>query len=451
MGQNKGHSPGFTIVELLIVIVVIGILAAITIVAYNGIQQQAIGTVLKSDLNTSVSQLAIDNTTNGTYPVSAAAANSGQGLKASPGTTYQYTYDPTDNSYCLSATSSRNGVPGYHVDSTDGSIQNGVCSGDISPGSTLVINQGNVSTFAGSTYGLADGKGAAAQFPEVQGVAVSSTGIVYVTENGNRVRQITSDGTVTTLAGSTTAGFANGSGVAAQFNSLRGIAIDSAGMIYVADSSNNRIRKITPSGTVTTYAGIGDCSDGICSPQSIAIDSSGTMYVANGNNTIYKISSGGTITFLAGTGSSGYANGPGSSAQFNGPAGIAVDTSGNAYVADLFNNRIRKIAPDGTVSTFAGSGAGGYANGAGTNAQFNNPDAVAISSSGMIYVGDGGQYIRKITPTGIVTTLAGSGTYGNLDGSASVAQFEYPSGIAVDATGVLYVADQNNCLIRKIQ
>ncbi len=279
---------------------------------------------------------------------------------------------------------------------------------------------------------------------------------------------ITTTGTVTTFAGSGAAGFGNGTGTSATFSNPNGVTVDAAGNVYVADQANNSIRKITSAGTVTTLSGNGNSGRtnsaiGVSAlyngPTGVAVDAVGAaVYVADyGNNEIRKIitaagTTNGTVTVFAGsaTGLTGKADGTGTAAFFNGPAGVAVDATGNVYVADFNNNLIRKITAAGVLTTLAGSTAG-KANGTGTAASFNGPRGVAVDVAGNVYVADANNnLIRKITPAGVVTTLAGNGSIGNADGAGTAASFYYPAGIAVDAAGNVYVADANNNLIRKI-
>ena len=331
-------------------------------------------------------------------------------------------------------------------------------------------NQGVVTTLAGSTQGFADGTSSAAQFSYPQGVAVDSSGTVYVADTYNHgIRKITPAGVVTTLAGSGTAGFDDRTGSNALFNKPFGVAVDSTGTVYVADTYNHRIRKITPAGVVTTLAGYSTYGfvDGTGSaarfkyPEGVAVDSAGTVYVADqGNNRIRKITPAGVVTTLAGpdvnvpvSSSDGFADGTGSAARFNSPHGVAVDSASTVYVADGLNNRIRKITPAGVVTTLAGDSATGSADGMGGAARFNNPRGVAVDSSGTVYVADTGNNhrIRKITPAGVVTTLAGSGAIGFADGTGTAATFNWPYGVAVDSAGTVYVADKSNHRVRKIQ
>lgn len=272
--------------------------------------------------------------------------------------------------------------------------------------------------------------------------------------------------TISTLAGTGLFGYVDGVGAAAQFNQPIGLAVDAAGNVYVADFENHRIRKVTPTGTVTTLAGDGTAgfADGngtaakFLGPRDIDVDASGNLYIADAfNNRIRKITPTGTVSTIAGDGTRGSADGNGVSAQFDGPSGIAVDAAGNMYVADNINHRIRKITPTGTVSTLAGdtSTVGsslGFTDGVGTAARFNDPAGIALDAGGNIYVADeDNNRIRKITPDGTVSTVAGATLQGFTNGNSTTARFHSPSGIAVDAAGTIYVGERQNHSIRKIQ
>ncbi len=267
-------------------------------------------------------------------------------------------------------------------------------------------------------------------------------------------------GTFAGLAGAN--GSADGTGSAARFSNPIGVAVDSAGNVYVADIVNDTIRKITPTGVVTTLAGLAGASgstDGTGSaarfnaPQNVTVDSAGNVYVADAlNHTIRKITSAGVVTTLAGlAGTSGSADGTGSAARFKFPYGVAGDSAGNVYVGDTGNNTIRKITSTGVVTTLAGlAGTSGSADGTGSGARFHQPESLAVDSAGNIYVADSiNNTVRKITSAGVVTTLAGlAGTSGSADGSGSAARFNAPSGVAVDSAGSVYVADFGNDTIR---
>jgi hypothetical protein len=229
-------------------------------------------------------------------------------------------------------------------------------------------------------------------------------------------------------------GSGDGTGSAARFYNPWGVAVNSAGNVYVADAYNHTIRKVTPGGVVTTLAGLAGSSGSVGGtgsaarfyyPYGAAVDSAGNVYVADtGNCTIRKVTPGGMVVTLAGlAGSSGSADGTGSTARFSAPYGVAVDSAGNGYVADTL---IRKVTPSGVVTTLAGAAGGsGSANGTGSAARFNKPCAAAVDGAGNVYVADMcNDTIRKVTPGGVVTTLAGlAGSDGSADGTGSAACF----------------------------
>lgn len=325
-----------------------------------------------------------------------------------------------------------------------------------------------VTTLVGTTAqtGTTDGTGSAARFTSLFGVAVDAAGVVYVVDYGaHTIRKITSGGVVSTLAGSPgQPGTADGTGSAAGFVSPSGVAVDSSGNLYVSDTGSYRIRKITATGTVTTLAGSingGTSVDGtgaaasFHSPRGIAIDSAGNLYVTESDNhVIRKITPDGVVTTLAGTaGQSGSADGTGPAARFNFPQSIVVAASGNIYVTDTDNHTIRKITPAGVVTTVAGAaGQFGSTDGAGAAAQFDSPYSIAAGSDGNLFVSDAGnRTVRKITSAGVVTTIAGTaGQLGSVDGVGAAARFENALGIAVDSGGVVYLTEHNNVTVRKI-
>jgi sugar lactone lactonase YvrE len=320
--------------------------------------------------------------------------------------------------------------------------------------------------------GSAEGTGSAARFYLPQGVAVAGSGNIYVADTFNqtirKVVQSGSVGTTSTLAGLAPAtGSTDGTGSAARFNGPFGVAVDSAGNTYVADKNNHTIRKITSAGVVSTLAGsagIPGAVDGpgsaarFRSPGGVAVDGSGNVYVADtGNHTIRKITPAGVVGPLAGmVGVQGQTDGTGSAARFNSPQGVAVDGSGNVYVADSSNCTIRKITSTGVVSTPAGTALScTFADGTGGVARFSLPQSIASDASGNLYVADTlNQTIRKVVLSGslgTVSTLAGSaGMASFADGVGNVARFNTPQGVAVDGAGNLYVADSFNHSIRKV-
>lgn len=332
-----------------------------------------------------------------------------------------------------------------------------------------------VAGLAGSS-GTNDGTRSAARFNSPGAVAADGAGNLYVTDYGNNtLRMITPAGVVTTIAGlAGSPGSADGTGSAAQFNGPQGVHMDSAGNVYVADSSNDTIREVTLVGTdwvVSTLAGLAGSpgsADGTNStalfnnPNDVVADNTGNLYVADSfNNTVRQVKPIGTdwvVSTVAGlaTGGPGSADGTGSVAQFNFPYSSALDSAGNLYVADLYNDTIRQVTPAGVVTTLAGmAGISGVDDGIGSAARFNNPADVAVDSAGNLYVADQLNHtIRQVTPIGtnwVVTTIAGTpGVHGLVNGPGTAAEFYYPVGLAVDKSNNVYVADLYNHAIRKV-
>ena len=315
---------------------------------------------------------------------------------------------------------------------------------------------------AGSdTAGLVNGSGKAVRFNHPFGLAVDVNGDLYIADVGNSViRKMDTTGKVSTFAGvGGVKGSADGLDSLATFNKPFGVATDAAGNVYVADASNNKIRRIGTAGSVSTFTGTGivgasNVADSVTfnSPLGVAVDGNGNVYVADyENNLIRKVTQAGVVSTLAGSGAKGADNGLDTAATFNLPEALAVDGAGNVYVADNGNDLIRKVTPSGQVRTLAGNGRPGKSDGTGSAASFNSPFGIAIDANGNLYVADSGNnLIRKITPSGTVTTIAGSGAKGANDGAGSTASFNTPSGIAIDKLGNIYVADENNNKIRKI-
>jgi hypothetical protein len=306
---------------------------------------------------------------------------------------------------------------------------------------------------------------AAANFNLTTGIATDSTGAVYVANSHNTILKITHAGVVMTFAGKPDVrGNADGIASAARFVYPIGIATDGAANVYVADKVSNTIRKITPIGAVTTLAGTAGVvghADGIggnasfFGPVGVATDNTGNVYVADsGNNTIRMINPTGVVTTIAGlAGESGELDGIGAAARFTAPYSIASDSAGNLFVAEMSSHIIRKITPAGVVTTLAGkAGEPGREDGLGTDATLFAPHGVATDKAGNVYVADyGNNTIRKITPTGVVTTiagLAGTGDSGEFDGIGAAATFFQPMAVATDSAGNVFVLEADN--IRKV-
>ncbi len=297
------------------------------------------------------------------------------------------------------------------------------------------------------------------------GIAVDAGGTVYVSDANNaKICKFGADRILHTIGGAQgQPGSTDGAAGDSRFNNPEGITLDGSGDVIVADSGNSTIRKISAAGVVTTLAGTAGVvgyADGtggsaqFNTPVGIVVDGAGNIFVADqGNDTIRKITPSGVVTTLAGiAGAKGSADGAGAAARFDRPAGMALDQGGNLYVADSTNELIRKITPSGVVSTLAGfAGAAGTADGTGAAARFYFPIGVAVDTQGSVFVVEQtGETVRKITPSGEVNTVAGTpGVYGGADGTGASALFDFPVGIAVDSGGALYVADNGAASVRK--
>ena len=319
----------------------------------------------------------------------------------------------------------------------------------ISSATTTTTTTATTNAFAGSgTQGYINGTGSGAAFYNPAGLTTDAAGNIYVADyNNNVIRKITATDVVTTLAGNGTQGYIDTANASANFNLPTDVAADASGNIYVADAGNNVIRKITTSGLVITIAGSGvkgntngmGTAAAFSSPQGIEIYSKGNLYVDdNSNNQVRQITATGAVTTLAGKGTQGAANGLDTAATFYEPTAVAVDASGNVYVADYGNNLVREITIAGKVVTLAGSGVAGFTDGNGTAATFNGPAGIAIDAAGNLYIADyGNNAVRMITPAGVVSTVGKN-------------SLNHPYGITVDASGNIYVSNYGNSTIQKL-
>jgi sugar lactone lactonase YvrE len=348
-----------------------------------------------------------------------------------------------------------------------------------------VSSSGIITTVAGngkSSIGFSGDGGPAtsARLSSPSNVTVDSEGNLFIVDRDNqRIRKVSPLGIITTVAGDGSIscellgchgnyGGDGGSATAAKLNDPGGVAIDSAGNLFIADFGNRRVRKVSPSGIISTVAGGGtnELGDGgpatsatLNSPAGVAIDSAGNLFIADFNDRrIRKVSSSGIITTIAGGGSASNRlgdDGPATSAQLGGPSGVAVDSAGNLFIADELGNRIRKVSTLGIITTVAGNGSSGYSGDGGpaTSARLSLPSDVAVDSAGNLFIADSfNNRIRKVSSSGIIATVAGDGSFGySGDGGLAIsAQLDDPFGVAVDSTGNLYVADTNNSRIRKV-
>lgn len=372
-----------------------------------------------------------------------------------------------------------NGPTGITV---DGSGDIFVAEGSIGTGTGLAVGDyrvwkinsaGVVSTAAGNgieSYSGDGGSAVAAQLNNPAALTFDTAGNLYISDAANhRVRKITPAGVISTAAGTGVAGFSGDGGAAAsaQLNSPQGLTADADGNVYIADSGNNRIRKLLPNGTLISIAGNGNASyygDGgpadaasLHDPHGIYSAGGGHIYIADtGNQRIRQLLPDGTITTVAGSGGQGPGGdgGAATSAQLNLPMGVALDGAGNIYIADQGNNRVREVTPNGTISTLAGSAAYGIGDGGpATAAQLDAPASVAVDAAGNVYLSDTGHNRVREVSGGTITTLAGTGNccYGGDGGPAGSAQLNAPGGLFVDSSGRVYVADSGNNAVRLIQ
>jgi len=458
--RATGNKTGFTIVELLIVVVVIAILASITIVSYNGIINRAHQSKLISDVASAGMLMSVDQSSSGIYPATRTAVNNGKGINDDADITYTFHSAPT--TFCITGISTHPGIKNYYVSNKNLSPLEGTCPEDLGA---------QVATFAGSgVANWADGQGTAAVLMSPAGLVGSPTGDLYFTDSASsRVRKVTTSGAVTTIAGGAGSGTADGAYGVSRFFRPQGVTVGPTNQIFVTDTDNHRIRSVNLSTTQTSILagttqgdqeGAGTAAK-FNIPIGIVYDPIRNMVIVadSQSHRIRQVSLSGDMTTLSGQqATGGLQNGTGTAARFNYPRGLAIDSTGTIYVADSLNHAIRKISPTGVVSTFAGGGTStlgvaGSAEDVGTNARFRNPTAVTVDSAGNVYVADtGNNRIRKITPDGTTSRVAGSLTdaAGYADGKDTDALFSAPSGIAIGSDGRLYVADTANNRLRVI-
>lgn len=344
--------------------------------------------------------------------------------------------------------------------------------------SASVLAQGIISTIAGNGNGVFTGDGGPATAAALQsptGLAVDTAGNLYIADFGNlRIRRVAPNGVIHTYAGNGTIGFSGDGGPAVNaqlfviISTHEGLAVDPAGNLYIADAGNARIRKVSPAGIISTYAGMGPAlfggdggpanMAGLSLPGGVALDGAVNLFISDqSNGRIRKVTPAGVISTVAGTGAPAYSGdgGPATSAGIAFPVSVAADPAGNVYFADLSSHRIRKVDLAGVVTTVVGNGTPGFGGdgGAATAAQILSPKGIAVDGAGNLYFADtGNDRVRRVDANGVITTVAGTGLPGfsGDGGPATSARLSSPRDVKVDAQGNIYIADAGNNRIRKI-
>ena len=339
----------------------------------------------------------------------------------------------------------------------------------------ILTNAQIISTVAGngaSGYGGDGGQASMAKLSTPTAVTFDANGNYYICEpsNSNRVRKVNAAGIITTVAGNGTAGYSGdgGQATAAALNAPFGISIDNSGNLLILDFLNNCIRKVNTVGIISTIAGNGTAGysgDGgqatsaqLSGPAGIVCDTAGNIYFSDyNNNRVRMINNSGIISTVVGSGTGGFSGDGGQAifAQLNNPSGISLDHSGNLYISDCNNNRIRKVNHSGIITTIAGTGAGGFSGDGGqaAAAQLWGPDGIVVDSAGNLYIADdSNNRIRKITSAGVIITIAGDGitSFSGDGGLATNAGIGNPNGICIDGQGNLFLTDTDNNRIRKV-
>jgi hypothetical protein len=333
------------------------------------------------------------------------------------------------------------------------------------PGTLITVAGTGTNDFSGD-----GGPATQATLSAPRGISMDAAGVLYIVDHGNgRVRKVSADGTIATVAGVGEEGFAGDGGPATEAHLFgpNSSVVDGSGNLYIADLFNHRVRKVSPEGIITTVAGNGDegtSGDGspatkamLGTPVGTAVDAAGNLYIADhGEGRVRKVSPEGIITTVAGGGepADGVGDGgPATAAQLSGPTGLALDTAGNLYIAEygllhttVFGQRVRKVSPDGIITTVAGTGKPGFSGDGGkaSEAMVKRPFFVAVDTAGNLYIADWANYrVRKVSPEGIITTVAGSDKqkFSGEGGPATEAGLRGPSGVVVDAAGNLFIAD----------